>query len=163
MNRTGASSFTPPASPAHLRNVVLVGPQGTGKSALLEQLTTGQLGHVKEAEEASTDLGVASTVHQATGTVVTVVDTPGRPDFVGDVRAGLRAADAVVFVVAAGSGIDEATRMLWRECEAPGSPASWPSPSWSWPGPTTTRSSRSAAACWATRSRWRCPCWRARS
>ncbi|MFB9733046.1 elongation factor G [Ornithinimicrobium kibberense] len=117
MNRTGASSFTPPASPAHLRNVVLVGPQGTGKSALLEQLTTGQLGHVKEAEEASTDLGVASTVHQATGTVVTVVDTPGRPDFVGDVRAGLRAADAVVFVVAAGSGIDEATRMLWRECE----------------------------------------------
>src|SRR5690606_13602822 len=117
MNRNGASSFRAPQSPSQIRNVVLVGPQGTGKSALLEQLTTGQLGHVKEAEEASTDLGVASTVHQATGTVVTVVDTPGRPDFVGDVRAGLRAADAVVFVVAAGSGIDEATRMLWRECE----------------------------------------------
>src|SRR5690606_18779384 len=42
--------------------------------------------------------------------------------FVGDVRAGLRAADAVVFVVAAGSGIDEATRMLWRECEGVGVP-----------------------------------------
>ncbi|GAA1185813.1 elongation factor G-like protein EF-G2 [Ornithinimicrobium humiphilum] len=122
MNRTGASSFRAPSSPSEIRNVVLVGPQGTGKSALLAQLTSGQLGHVKDAEEASTALGVASTVHEGTGTVVTVVDTPGRPDFVGDVRAGLRAADAVVFVVAAGSGIDEATRMLWRECEGVGVP-----------------------------------------
>ena len=122
MNRNGASSFRAPQSPSEIRNVVLVGPQGTGKSALLEQLTSGQLGHVKEAEEASTALGAASTVHEETGTVVTVVDTPGRPDFVGDVRAGLRAADAVVFVVAAGSGIDEATRMLWRECDAVGVP-----------------------------------------
>jgi elongation factor G len=122
MNRVGASSFRAPRSSSEIRNVVLVGPQGTGKSALLEQLTSGQLGHVKDAEEATTALGVASTVHEETGTVVTVVDTPGRPDFVGDVRAGLRAADAVVFVVAAGSGIDEATRMLWRECDAVGVP-----------------------------------------
>ena len=122
MSRNGAPVFSAPSSPSQIRNVVLVGPQGTGKSALLEQLTTGQLGHVKAAEEASTGMEVASTVHEATGTVVTVVDTPGRPDFVGDVRAGLRAADAVIFVVAAGSGIDEATRMLWRECDAVGVP-----------------------------------------
>lgn len=121
MNRT-AASFRAPEAPTQIRNVVLVGPQGTGKSALLQQLTSGQLGHVKEAETASTALGVASTLHEPTGTVVTVIDTPGRPDFVGDVRAGLRAADAVVFVVAAGSGIDEATRMLWRECDAVGVP-----------------------------------------
>ena len=122
MNRSGAPSFSAPTSPSQIRNVVLVGPQGTGKSALLEQLTSGAVGHVKEAEEPSTALGVASTVHEESGTVVTVVDSPGRPDFVGDVRAGLRAADAVVFVVAAGSGIDDATRMLWRECEAVGVP-----------------------------------------
>ena len=121
MNRNGAT-FAPPTSPSQLRTVVLVGPQGTGKSALLAQLTTGQLGHVKEAEEASTELGVATVVHEASGTVVTLVDSPGRPDFVGDVRAGLRAADAVLFVVAAGSGIDEATRMLWRECDTVGIP-----------------------------------------
>ena len=54
MNRNGASSFRAPQTPAEIRNVVLVGPQGTGKSALLEQLTSGQLGHVKEAEEATT-------------------------------------------------------------------------------------------------------------
>lgn len=122
MNRTGAVSFTAPSTPGQVRSVVLVGPQGTGKSALIEQLATGQLGHVKEAEEASTELGVLTAVHEASGTVLTLVDTPGRPDFVGDVRAGLRAADAVFFVVAAGSGIDEATRMLWRECAAVGIP-----------------------------------------
>ena len=122
MTRNGAGAFTPPSDPSQIRTVVLVGPQGTGKSALLSQLTTGHLGHVKEAEEASTELGVATTVHEASGTVVTLVDSPGRPDFVGDVRAGLRAADAVLFVVAAGSGIDEATRMLWRECDAVGIP-----------------------------------------
>ncbi|SOC56613.1 elongation factor G [Ornithinimicrobium cerasi] len=122
MNRTVASSFSAPGTPAAIRNVVLVGPQGTGKSALVEQLSTGQLGHVRDAEEASAAVGVVSTVHEPTGTVVTLVDTPGRPDFVGEVRAGLRAADAVLFVVAAGSGIDEATRMLWRECDAVGIP-----------------------------------------
>jgi elongation factor G len=111
-----------PGTPAEIRNVVLVGPQGTGKSALLEQLSSGQLGHVKEAEDASTALGIVSTVHEPSGTVVTLVDTPGRADFVGEVRAGLRAADAVLFVVAAGSGIDEATRLLWRECAAVGIP-----------------------------------------
>jgi elongation factor G len=121
MNRH-APSFAGPSSPRQIRTVVLVGPQGTGKSALVEQLATGQLGHVKEAEEASTELGAVTTVHQASGTVVTLVDSPGRPDFVGDVRAGLRAADGVLFVVAAGSGIDEATRMLWRECASVGTP-----------------------------------------
>lgn len=122
MTRNGAQTFTPPAGPEQIRSVVLVGPQGTGKSALIDQLATGQLGHVKEAEDASTGIGVVSTVHPRTGTVVSLVDSPGRPDFVGDVRAGLRAADAVLFVVAAGSGIDEATRMLWRECDAIGIP-----------------------------------------
>lgn len=119
---SNGASFTPPTGPSQLRSVVLVGPQGTGKSALLEQIASGQLGHVKEAEDASTGLGVLSTVHAPTGTLVTLVDTPGRPDFVGEVRAGLRAADAVLFVVAAGSGIDDATRMLWRECEGAGIP-----------------------------------------
>ncbi|HET9649575.1 MAG TPA: elongation factor G, partial [Microlunatus sp.] len=43
-------------------------------------------------------------------------------DFVGEVRAGLRAADAVLFVVSAAGEIDDATRLLWRECEVNGKP-----------------------------------------
>ena len=39
-----------------------------------------------------------------------------------DARAGLRAADAAIFVVSAADGVDEPTRLLWRECEVLGMP-----------------------------------------
>ena len=44
------------------------------------------------------------------GIKVNLVDTPGYADFVGELRAGLRAADCALFVVAANEGVDDATR-----------------------------------------------------
>lgn len=118
---TEPTEFTIPADPGRIRTVVLVGPSGSGKSALYAAMVGGTVvqGRAPE-EELSVGLVAASTSYQ--DTAVTVVDTPGRPDFVGEVRAGLRAADAVVFVVSAADGVDEATRLLWRECEAVGIP-----------------------------------------
>ena len=133
-----------------VRNVVLVGPGGAGKTLLAEAavLATGALTRLGSIENGTTvcdfedverrlgrsvSLSVASIVAtgvpEMTGPVrINLVDTPGHADFVGELRAGLRAADAALFVVsatdtaAAGGVIDGATRMLWTECAAVGMP-----------------------------------------
>ena len=56
------------------------------------------------------------------GVKVNLLDTPGYADFTGDLRAGLRAADAALFTVSAADGVDGLTRMLWDECAAVGTP-----------------------------------------
>ncbi len=56
------------------------------------------------------------------GIKVNLLDTPGYADFVGELRAGLRAADAALFVVSAVDGVDGATQLLWEECAAVGMP-----------------------------------------
>ena len=120
-----------------MRNVVLVGRSGAGKTTLLEQLlvVTGVLTRAGSVEEGTTvsdtdevetrlghsvHLAVQSTEHD--GVRLNLVDTPGHPDFVGEVRAGLRAADAALFVVSAVDGVDPVTVELWQECEAVGMP-----------------------------------------
>jgi elongation factor G len=107
-----------PQSPEQIRNVVLVGPAGVGKSTLFERLIAARVPgrHQRGEPVPSQSLGAASI--SGGDIMINLLDTPGNPDFVGEVRAGLRAADAVLFVVSASDEIDDATRLLWRECEA---------------------------------------------
>jgi elongation factor G len=125
------------SSPDRIRNVVLVGPGGSGKTTLVETLLASagaipRAGSVRDgttvcdfddAEEKhgrSISLAVAPVVHRETK--INLIDTPGYADFVGDVRAGLRAADCALFVIAANDGVDDGTRALWRECADVGMP-----------------------------------------
>lgn len=123
--------------PAKVRNVVLVGPSGSGKTTLAEALlaSTGVLtraGSVTEGntvcdhdpaavrQQRSVGLAVAPVRH---GDIkINLIDTPGYADFVGELRAGLRAADAALFVVSASEGVDASTIALWEECAVVGMP-----------------------------------------
>ncbi|MGO4343625.1 elongation factor G-like protein EF-G2 [Pedococcus sp. 2YAF34] len=117
MNRVNDDAS--PTSPEAIRNVVLVGASGAGKTALFERLVAARVpGRRARDGDAPTTTALGAASVPSGSVVVNLLDTPGHPDFVGEVRAGLRAADAALFVVSAADGVDEATRLLWRECDA---------------------------------------------
>ena len=99
-----------------LRNVVLVGAAGSGKTTLLEQLLISRVPRYRGEKESAERAAALFLTSFVTGNAwVNVLDAPGHPDFVGELRAGMRAADAAVFVVSAADGVDAATASLWRE------------------------------------------------
>src|SRR5919205_1850363 len=126
-----ADSALAAQDPSVLRNVALVGPSGAGKTTLVEALlaatgVTSRAGTIADGttvcdhdpaavrQQRSVTLAIAP-LHHA-GIKINLVDTPGYADFLGELRAGLRAADAVLFVVSAGEDVDVSTVALWPEC-----------------------------------------------
>jgi elongation factor G len=124
-------------SAAAIRNVVLVGPSGAGKTTLVEALlvAAGVISRPGSVVDGTTvcdfdeaeirqqrSVGLALAPLRYDGVKVNLVDTPGYADFVGELRAGLRAADCALFVIAANEGVDEPTKSLWHECDSVGMP-----------------------------------------
>lgn len=119
----GSAGVAPaPAGPENIRNVVLVGPSGSGKTSLFEHLVAAAVPGYRPKETAERSIALTAAALEVDGTTINLLDTPGYADFVGELRAGLRAADAAVFVVSAADGVDAATGMLWHECAVLGMP-----------------------------------------
>jgi len=116
-------------SPDRIRNVVLVGHSGSGKTALAEALlhtagVTTRLGRIEdgntvtdfEPEEISrgSSVSLAMAPFDWAGHKVNIIDAPGYSDFVGEARAALRAADLALFVISGVDGVEVQTTALWR-------------------------------------------------
>ncbi len=108
----------------HLRSVVLAGHAGAGKTTLAEALLyrTGAISRQGRVEDATTtmdyepeeqrrhmSLSLAVGSLDDEGNLVSIVDTPGYPDFVAEVVSGFQAVDSAVICVEATGGVEAGT------------------------------------------------------
>ena len=115
-----------------IRNVALLGHGGTGKTtfleaALLETGVTKKMGKVEDGNTVSDydkmeiekgySINTSIVPIEWNNTKINFIDTLGYFDFVGEVNAALRAAEAAVIMVDAGSGIQVGTEAAWNACE----------------------------------------------
>ena len=115
-----------------IRNLVLISHSGAGKTSLAEAIlfnagTINRLGKVDNGTTAS-DFDPAEIKKQISINLslltcewkdnkINTIDTPGYPDFIGEVKAGLRAADTAVVLICATSGIEVGTELVWGYAE----------------------------------------------
>ena len=112
-----------------IRNVLLVGHAGAGKTSLLEAMlfTAGSITRMGTVEDGNTlsdhdpdeqrrgiSVSLAMAPVEWKGTKINVLDAPGTADFVGDLRNAIRAVDAVIVVVSAVDGVEVQTEYAWE-------------------------------------------------
>ena len=122
----------------HLRNVALVGHQGSGKTTLAEAMlfSAGAVPRMGTVEEGTTASDVAASEKARGGSVFTsllhaewkghkinVLDTPGTLDFAAEVIAALKVADTAAFVIDAAAGVEVGTELGWTYAAQTETPA----------------------------------------
>ena len=114
---------------AQIRNVALVAHHGVGKTSFAEAMlylakATTRLGRIADGStlldhapdevqrQITINLGLAQ--FEWSGHQVNLIDTPGYPDFVGDVYSALRVADAAILLLRANAGVEVGTEVVWE-------------------------------------------------
>lgn len=115
-----------------IRNVVLAGHGGAGKTTLAEAMlyAAGETNRIGSVEDGSTtsdyhkdeiDRGhsLVMSILNLTwkGTKVNILDTPGYPDFIGDLKAAVRVTDTMIMAVDASTGVGFGADSGWQFAE----------------------------------------------
>lgn len=115
-----------------IRNVVLLGHGGSGKTSLVEAMAylsgiTSRMGKVSDGntvsdygkEEQKRQFSISTSVIpiEWEGYKINIMDTPGYFDFVGEVEEAISAAGAAIIVVNGKAGIEVGTKKAWDLCE----------------------------------------------
>ena len=115
-----------------IRNVVLLGHGGSGKTSLVEAMAyvsgaTNRIGKVVDAntisdfdkEEQKRKFSISTSLIpiEWEKAKINILDTPGYFDFVGEVEEAVSAADAAVIVVSGKAGVQVGTEKAWELCE----------------------------------------------
>lgn len=116
----------------NIRNVVLLGHAGSGKTSLVESMAflAGMKDRVGRVEDKNTisDYDKQEQKRQMSiqtslvpiiwgDTKINILDTPGSLDFIGEVEEAVSAADAAIIVVSGKNGIENGTKNAWNLCE----------------------------------------------
>jgi elongation factor G len=112
-----------------LRNVCFIGGNGSGKTSLAESVffyagVTTRCGSVGEGNtvcdynedeiERKISINLAVGTFEHSGKKITLIDTPGYLDFIGEVISGVKAADSAVFIAGADAGVEGGTGSIWE-------------------------------------------------
>jgi len=113
----------------HIRNVALISHVGAGKTSLIDAALydsgavtrhgkvdegTSVVDYDPEELKRRMSLQVKALPVEWNDHKINFIDTPGYPDFVGEVKAGLRVADAALVVVTAEKGVEVGTELTWQ-------------------------------------------------
>src|SRR4030042_2413 len=116
----------------NIRNVALVAHNGVGKTSLGEAIlynakVINRLGKVSDGstisdydpseQKRSMSISLSMLPYIWQGNKINLMDTPGYPDFVGEVKSGIRVSEGAVIVLDAIGGVEVGTEMTWGYCE----------------------------------------------
>jgi elongation factor G len=117
----------------NIRNLALLAHNGAGKTSLAEAIlfntkVINRLGKVSEGSTTSDydpaeqkrgmSISLSMLPYIWQGNKINLMDTPGYPDFVGEVKSAIRVSEGAVVVVCAASGVEVGTEQVWSYCDA---------------------------------------------